>query len=42
MNKKQMSIQEIVNTELEIDDGNARTWWFEETFLIADIPQPAV
>ena len=42
INKQQISTQGMVIAGFEITDSRDRTRWFEETFLIADIPQPVV
>lgn len=42
INKQQISIQAIVIAYFKISDNNGQTRRFEETFLIADIPQSVV
>ncbi len=42
INKEQISIHGIVIAYFKISDSTGRTRWFEENFLIADIPQPVV
>lgn len=42
INKQQISTQGMVIAGFEITDSADRTRYFEETFLIADIPQPVV
>lgn len=42
INKQQISIQGMVIAGFEVTDSLDHTRYFEETFLIADIPQPVV
>ena len=42
INKQQIRTQGMVIAGFEISDSADRTRWFEETILIADIPQPVV
>ncbi len=42
INKQQISTQAMVIAGFEIINSADRTRWFEETFLIADIPQLVV
>ena len=42
INKQRISTQKMVIAGFEISDSKSQTWWFEEIYLIADIPQPVV
>lgn len=42
INKQQVSKQGIVIAGFEISNTVGQTQWFQETFFISDIPQPAV
>lgn len=40
INKKQISTRRMIIAGFEINNSTGRTWWFEETFSIADILKP--